>query len=287
MRVKPAFLVFVVLFVAAASIQLAYHNGVRPLIEAAALAIFCLLTRWLTVSDGILNTRKREHFLALQTLACAIIFVATLLFGISFNHVTPVIGGALGFANAHYAITSAMARYVPSDIANGIANFTLYCVPIAVALLLLGVPLSRQGLGRFKRGSLASAAVWLLPPVGAFAWAALTGHLPVRRILRSWLGNLLNNGVSEEFLWRGAIMGRLRALMGSEAALYLQAVLFGLWHFGTDYHIFSGNLALLFANMFLVQITFGLAVGYVTQRTGNIAIGSAFHMLSDSAQDLL
>ncbi|MDQ2992058.1 MAG: CPBP family intramembrane metalloprotease, partial [Candidatus Eremiobacteraeota bacterium] len=123
-------------------------------------------------------------------------------------------------------------------------------------------------------------------PVCAFAWLALTGRVPVARIARVWFSNFLQNGVSEEFLWRGAFMGRLRALAGAEAAVYLQAFLFGVWHIGADYHAFGGRLVPLFANMLTGQIAVGLALGYVTQRTGNIAIGSVFHAMLDSVDEL-
>jgi hypothetical protein len=43
----------------------------------------------------------------------------------------------------------------------------------------------------------------------------------------------------------------------------------------------------LFAEVIVDQTTFGLAMGYITLRTGNIAIGSVFHLLLDSAQPFL
>jgi hypothetical protein len=42
-------------------------------------------------------------------------------------------------------------------------------------------------------------------------------------------------------------------------ALLLQAVLFGLWHFGTDYVGSGGNLLGMFVEMVTVQMTLGLA----------------------------
>ncbi|MDQ2991767.1 MAG: hypothetical protein M3R30_02960, partial [Candidatus Eremiobacteraeota bacterium] len=149
-RVRPAFLGFVVLFAIAESIQLVDHNGTGTLITAVALAIFCLLTRWLTDDDSAGSVRK-PRLLALQIAVCTIIFFATLLEGMRFNHVAGAGLRTPGFSNARDAILAAISSHMPFDIANGIANFIIYCIPIAVLLSLLRVPLSQQGLGRFRR----------------------------------------------------------------------------------------------------------------------------------------
>jgi membrane protease YdiL (CAAX protease family) len=81
-------------------------------------------------------------------------------------------------------------------------------------------------------------------------------------------------------------MGRLSAVMSGERALYVQALLFGLRHFNADFHAFKGDLVGTFAEMIVSQITAGLALGYVTQRTGNVAIATGFHVLYDSVDQI-
>lgn len=274
------------LFAASEAVLLSRGAGHASLYTAAALAIFCALTRWFTSGTNADDPPRPGRRIAIQLLACVFVVAATGVEGARFNHVAPGWLRVPGWAELHDAIYAVAAQHMRIDIANGVTGFVLYCVPIALVLLALGVPLGQQGLGRFRRGSVATAIAWLIVPLSAFAWMFATGRIPVGFGLLNWLSNLLQNGVSEEFLWRGVIMGRLRAVMTSEAALYLQAALFGLWHFGAVYHAFNGDAVGMIAEMIVMQMTVGLALGYVTQRTGNIAIGSAFHLLFDSANDL-
>jgi hypothetical protein len=208
---------------------------------------------------------------SLQLIACAVVFVATMF-------------DAPGWNVMRQGIFDTAARYVSEPYANGIANFTTYCVPIFILLLLLGVRPAQMGLGKFARGSMKSAITWLVLPLGIFAWALIAGKLTMPAIAAVWLSNLLQNGVSEEFLWRGAILGRLQTIMSPSAAIVLQALLFGAWHLHADASAYHSIPLTTVAEMIASQALFGVAAGYVTLRTGNIAIASAFHLLFDSLQ---
>lgn len=287
-RKSPALLVFVALYVAAQTVLLIKGNGTRSLLDASIFAILCLLTRWFTRKNATTPGRAPAgRLIAVQMLMVAVVIVATALDGGFINHVTPAWLRVPLWSNLHDVILAKATPHIGLAYANGVANLVLYCVPIAIVLLVLGVSLAQQGLGRFQRGSLASAIAWLLPPLCLFSALVITGRIPLMRTLRIWLNNLMQNGVSEEFLWRGAILGRLRALMSAEHAIYLQAWLFGLVHLGLNSQGFKGDILGICADMIVNQVTFGLAMGYVTLRTGNIAIGSAFHMFWDSIGDVV
>jgi hypothetical protein len=78
----------------------------------------------------------------------------------------------------------------------------------------------------------------------------------------------------------------LRAVMQTEHALYLQAILFAMSHFSADMHFFKRNLTATCAEMIAGHMVSGLAFGYDTLRTGNIAIATTFHFLLDALGDV-
>jgi membrane protease YdiL (CAAX protease family) len=242
-------------------------DGVLGLI----LAVACVLTWHFTASAAPPRRVERGRFLPVQLAACAIVFLAT-----AFD--------LPGWSAFHNGIFTIAAASMPDQFANGITNFITYCVPIAAVLFALGVPLRRQGLGKFQKGSLPSAISWLALPIAVFVIALAFGKIHMGTVASAWLSNLLQNGVSEEFLWRGAIMGRLRAVMSPVNAIVLQALLFGAWHFHADMIGYHGDFVNAVADMIASQALFGVAAGFVTLRTGNIAIASAFHLLFDSLQ---
>ena len=275
-RISPLLIAFGCLYTAGETVKFLRGDalwGTIDLVLGAILAIACALT-WRFTRDAPVEPRRKEgRALPLQLLLCGFVVIATALDGM-----LPAWGVV---RRAIYAVA---ALHVSPDIANGVTNFTLYCVPLALVLLVLGVPLAQLGIGRFRRGSAGSAVVWLILPLGIFAYAILSGKLTVSVMLAVWLSNLLQNGVSEELLWRGLVFGRLSAVMKTEHALFIQAVLFGAWHASADMHAYHGDLINAVADMIASQAMFGLALGYLRIRTGNIAIGAAFHLLFDSLQ---
>ncbi|MHB8461348.1 MAG: CPBP family intramembrane glutamic endopeptidase [Vulcanimicrobiaceae bacterium] len=275
-RISPLLIAFACLYTAAEIVKFLRGDalwGTIDLVLGAILAIACVLTWHFTRDARVEPPREKGRALPLQLLVCGFVLIATALDGMF-----PAWGVV---RRAIYAVA---ALHVSPDIANGLTNFTLYCVPLAFVLLVLGVPLAQLGIGRFRRGSAASAVVWLVLPLGVFAYAILSGKLTVSLMLAVWLSNFLQNGISEEFLWRGLVFGRLRAIMKTEYALFLQAFLFGAWHASADLRGYHGDVINAVADMIASQAMFGLAVGYLRIRTGNIAIGTAFHLLFDSLQ---
>lgn len=253
----------------------------------AVLALLCWLTAVVTRRAGRADPVVRGRALWAQLSACALVFLAAGLEGARLNGALPA-GFQVPLWSDVYGwfIAGPVGGAFGVSFANGVANLLLYCVPIGVVLLALSVPLRGLGFGHFRRGSAATAVIWLLVPVSVTVALLFNGALTAPAAGALLLNNLLNNGFSEEFLFRGVIFGRLRAVMSDNKALLLQAVLFGVWHFGTDYVGNGGNLGGMALEMVTVQMVIGLAMGYLTLRTGNIAISSAAHMFLDALNSL-
>lgn len=113
---------------------------------------------------------------------------------------------------------------------------------LGAALLLLGLALLAQGY----------AVPFLVTGDESAYWANLTPMLLVALSVAA--------GVSEEFVWRGALLQALLSRMGAWRALALQAALFGFIHagFGNWAHVLGPAL-------------FGLVMGLVALRVGLLA----------------
>ena len=99
---------------------------------------------------------------------------------------------------------------------------------------------------------------------------------------RQCVENVFRNGFSEEFLFRGVLLSRLRLVLSDQWALFAQALLFGVWHYGTDVRAANGNLIVTACFMITVQAVFGYALGFLALRTRSIAAGAAFHAIADA-----
>lgn len=264
--------------VAAASVVFGFGGDVS-LVGPAILAVLCWLTAVMTRRSPPALAVARGRALWLQLAGCAVAMVATGLEGARLNGVMPP-----GFQVPVWSAVHDAIRYTAAFgmFGNGVANLVLYCLPLGIVLTALSVPVRDLGLGPFRRRAAASAVIWLVPPAAVCAVLLVTGVVGAGPLGAQLLKNVLNNGFSEEFLFRGMIFGRLRAVMGDGAALVTQAVLFALWHFGTDWQSTGGSVPGTIAEMVSVQLTLGLALGYVTLRTGNVAVGSAFHVFFDT-----
>jgi len=93
----------------------------------------------------------------------------------------------------------------------------------------------------------------------------------------------MNNGFFEEFLFRGALQTRLRALRGPGWALVIQALVFGAWHLGLGYtNTDHAGLLPALASTIVYQATLGLAFGVIFERTRNLLAPSVAHILVNS-----
>jgi membrane protease YdiL (CAAX protease family) len=167
----------------------------------------------------------------------------------------------------------------------GVTNFAQYALVPGIAVLALGARFGQIGFGRFGPSPLRVAVAWLLLPVAALGYAVylvMRLHKPAWFILGLFVQNLFQNGISEEFLWRGLLLTRMRKFLGDDWANLLQAILFGAWHFRHDYASAHGHLAYAASAMIASQAVFGYAMGWLFLKTRNLAIPAVFHAAFDT-----
>lgn len=166
---------------------------------------------------------------------------------------------------------------------NQAINVATYVIVPGLLVLLLGAKFREIGFSRFSSNWWKLAMLWIALPALGWIVALATGQSTVTRMLWQLLRNGLSNGFSEEFLFRGLLFTRLKNLLNAEAALVLQAVAFGLWHFGYDVSSAPNhNLTVAFADMFASQVVVGYGLGWLMLKSGNIVLPSAFHLAIDS-----
>ncbi len=179
-----------------------------------------------------------------------------------------------------------LARVAPVGLGTALENFAEYAFLPLVMLALLRVPLAKMGLGSFSRGSVGAAAIWLVLPLFAVAYVLLYADASAALFGRRLIYSFFASGFSEEFLFRGALFGRLRSCMPAQWAALVQALLFGLWRFGSDFehaHGIVGALALVVP----AQAAFGYAMAILVRRTGNLALPAILHTTLDALRGFL
>jgi len=182
-----------------------------------------------------------------------------------------------GFANIG-------GRYLHNlvDHSSGIAaaNFAGYFLIPFILLLLLGARLPDLGLGKGHR-VWRVVALWASIPVIFFIINILNGSATPIQLARMFFGNLLRNGFSEEFLFRGALQTRLKQWMSSDWALVIQALAFAVWHLGTDTQFMGGDILQGLALGIASHSMLGLALGIVFLRTRNLIAPSIIHVANN------
>jgi len=94
--------------------------------------------------------------------------------------------------------------------------------------------------------------------------------------------NMLQNGFSEEFLFRGALQARLRWLLSPSWAVVVSSLLFGLWHIGAVTQAVGDNYLAGVAYTIVNQATMGLFLGVIFWRTRNLLACSIIHAFLNS-----
>ncbi len=242
---------------------------------------FGALTWWLTRRDAPPQRPARGRAPALQLAAIALCFLGILGTGIALNLGVRMPWNPFGVM--HDAVNAwGLRAFHQSAIANGIANVAVDVLPVAVVLLMLGIKPRDLGFGEFRAKSLLVAIVWLFAPIVHFTAAVASGQMSLAFMGLLCGANFLQNGFPEEFFYRGVVMGRLRVAFSTDAALVLQALLFGFMHVGLALHLSGGHVLQAIAAMIALYSIFGLGMGYLTLRTGNIGIAVLVHLFSDS-----
>lgn len=180
-------------------------------------------------------------------------------------------------AGAHAVGESLLdARWVGGP-GNALANPLQYLVIPLLVLLALGARPSALGFGRGHRVGITSL-LWMVVPAAVAVVALATGALTVQRLVARILGNTLQNGPFEEFLFRGALQTRLMLLIPLPWAILLQALVFGLWHLMAATDAMGGDPIAAVAFCIASQTVTGLAIGIVYWRTGNLVAPSVAHV---------
>jgi len=164
---------------------------------------------------------------------------------------------------------------------NALANPVQYFVIPFFVLLLLGATPRELGL-QWGQRSWRVCLVWLLLPLVTWALLVAMGQLPVQTLARRILGNALQNGFFEEFLFRGALQSRLRKLLDPDWALVGQALLFGLWHIKANVSMFAGDWVGALAWCVVSQAVLGLFLGILFQRTRSLLAPSVAHVICNA-----
>jgi membrane protease YdiL (CAAX protease family) len=157
---------------------------------------------------------------------------------------------------------------------------TLYVLVPGALLLALGARPRELGFARGYR-ALRVAALWSAIQLVLIAVALVSARLTLLSLVGTLVSNFFQNGFSEEFLFRGALMTRLARLLGNSWAVVLSSLLFGLWHLGTNTTSAGGSYLAGAALGIVSQAVFGLGVAFVFVRTRNLLAPTIIHILAD------
>lgn len=248
---------------------------------------FCVITVGITRTEHkpkVKLSRTRQGLLLLQIVVIAFFICITWYTSLMFHGVvesrtipiwSPIIRA---FSNLGEKLLKADIVGPPALAMANTAKYFLLPLPF---LLLLGARFSQLGFCRGHR-TLFVLALWCFVPVGLWMYLLAFGRLSCRVLIRRFLMHLLQNGFGEEFLYRGALQTRLRALLSPSWAIVIQALLFGIWHFGANVGSkgITGTTAVI-AFSVVVQATAGLVFGIIFQRTRNLLACSVIHVVTN------
>jgi hypothetical protein len=277
---------------AIAAIYLAAIGRVFIVLQCICLLVivmfFCAITAGITRIEHKPKVKlpRRRQGLLLPQIAIIAFFICmtgctSLMFhGVVESHSIPVWSPVIrAISNFGEKVFNNGFVVNPALSVSNIAKYFLLPLPF---LLLLGARFSQLGFCRGHR-TLSVLALWCFVPVGVWIYLLAFGRLSCRVLIRRFLMHLLQNGFGEEFLYRGALQTRLRALLSPSWAIVIQALLFGIWHFGANsgYKGITGTYAVI-AFSVVVQATAGLAFGIIFQRTQNLLACSVIHVVTNS-----
>jgi membrane protease YdiL (CAAX protease family) len=278
----PAAWVFAALYGVSALTLVVTGNTPLLVVElglAVLLTVLVLLTVAVTASSPTAaptgeRTVATSWRVWAQLGVLAMVVLVTLYGGMVVNGTAPDIPGL-------YQLVQNLYRLTPLAL-----NPILYVLVPAILLLVLGARL--RGLGFAPgRHSWAVSGLWSIYPVIVIGIALLTGGLSVLRLVGLLVSNTLQNGPMEEFLWRGAVLTRLRLVVGTPWSVVVSSLVFGIWHIGANLHAFDGQVAAAVAYSVVSQATIGLAFALLFVCTRNLLAPSIAHVLINVAGELL
>jgi len=285
-RSRPVQLVAVLWLIAAFYLLAAGHGAWLTLITELNLfeIILILITIRVTAPTAapVAASGSRGRVMAQALVVLAVIVITAM------SSLLP--GGVPGWSQMVAAAEQFGERTLPAALVGGpgnaIANPVQYFVIPFVVLLLLGARPVELGFGKGHR-SWHAALVWAAVPLLGFTILLISGALPARVLLRRLLGNSLQNGFFEEFLFRGALQTRLNALMSPAWALVAQGLLFGFWHINANTAMLGGDPVAGLAACVVSQSIMGIWFGIVFSRTRTLLAPTIQHVCMNTlAQSL-
>jgi len=183
----------------------------------------------------------------------------------------PWLGGVLRGYNAFFGLTFGQPLF----------NFTLYAVLPGTLLFALGMHRNEVGLTRPAPYTWRAALPCLALPAVFVALALYRGTLSVGFLATLVVRNFFSNGFSEEFLICGMTLSHLRASMRTPWALFAQAVVFSLLHYGAVSRQEHGNAIMIVANVIAENFPMAFALGLVALRTRSLALPTVLRISFD------
>ena len=252
---------------------------------------FCVITVGITRTEHktkVKLSRTRQGLLLLQIVVIAfficITWYTSLMFhGVVERHSIPVWSSIIR-AFSHLG-EQAFINDIVVNPALAMANPAKYFLLPLPFLLVLGARFSELG---FRRGhrTLSVLTLWCFIPVVVWVYLLAFGRLSCRVLIHRWLSHLLINGFGEEFLFRGALQTRLKALLNPSWAIVIQALLWGIWHFGKNFnhlkYVDINDTIAVISFCIVGSVTSGLALGIIFQRTQNLVACSIIHIAKNS-----
>lgn len=245
------------------------------LLQALILVALCFCTARIAHAQMV---PFAGHAIVFQFLAIVAIVVFTGIDGARFNGRLSSAYGVPIWDAAHASFISSLSEHLSSSWAQALANLAFYALPAVAIASICGASLPSLGLGAFVRSSWKLAAVWICP----LLIIVIVTHLPFRALMGRIALNMFMNGLSEEILFRGVLLGRLQALVKTKWALCVQATLFGIWHLGLDLKVADGSAIQALALAFAAQGTLGYALGFLRERSGNVVLPALVHAWFDA-----
>ncbi len=248
------------------------------LLTALVLLVLCGITNFFA-REGEPREPLRDRRPSLQIWVCLFIIALT-------GVVNVIASGTFSTTARSSDVSFRLTPGLAHDFGLGWFQFGLYVVFTATILCKAGADLRGFGLIPKWHSTIRPILLWVIPMAILLATAIAAQRYPVGDVGLRLLQNFFQNGFSEEFLFRGALLTRLRLNFSEPAANAIQAALFGLWHFGPIFYGTHGDFTATLSLALAGQAVFGAAMGFLALRLGSIALPTVMHTLFDTWFDI-
>jgi membrane protease YdiL (CAAX protease family) len=286
---SPAFIAYGCIWISSVA-YLSYCNRPEPILNSLppiAIYILCIYFSFKCSDASSLNnlviTKSQKH-IYLQLFFLLFIICLTTFDSLIFHKVID--------SSLNIPVWSSLNHLVFNLGRDTIGNGSYFWTPFKyillplVILLFMNVKSSDLGLSR-GQDVLRTTIIWCTIPVLLLIGGMAFGRFTLMQLIRTFISHFLQNGFSEEFLWRGAIQTRLTMIVSPQTAIVSQGILFGLWHFGFGMYLTNYEGAgIAIAHTLLNQAFMGIALGFVFHNTKSLIVCTELHILWNSLEML-